>query len=359
VSEFLYILFSFLPFMVCLVWLAIFAAGFLRNTRPLKFMTFFALACTVLYFCHAWFFMAEEWEFGVIDSLYLFCQLSVYPLFYCYVTILTKDEPFSCRVPLMLLPALILAVAAYITGGNDTVLTIGKVVFAIEVIVVAVFGLRDLSRFDRQIKNYYSDTEGKTMTNTKILLIIFVSTSIFSAVANLLGRELFLHSPLLGIPSTAFSVLLFCIFFVSFRISFYARDFRKEIQAEKQEYIQPEEVDPDYAALEARIASVMDKQQLFLVPGLKISDVATAVGSNRTYVSNAINNAAGVPFADYVNRRRVEYAKKRLSEQAPEDEKNISELATESGFASFPSFYRAFVKYVGESPTSWLKGLKS
>jgi AraC-like DNA-binding protein len=60
-----------------------------------------------------------------------------------------------------------------------------------------------------------------------------------------------------------------------------------------------------------------------------------------------------------VNRRRVEYAKKRLSEQAPEDEKNISELATESGFASFPSFYRAFVKYVGESPTSWLKGLKS
>ena len=353
-SEFLYILFSFLPFMVCLVWLAIFAAGFFRNTRPLKFMTFFALACTVLYFCHAWFFMAEEWEFGVIDSLYLFCQLSVYPLFYCYVTILTKDEPLRCRVPLMLLPALTVAVAAYVTGGSDIVLTIGKVVFAIEVIVVAVFGLRDLSRFDRQIKNYYSDTEGKTMTNTKILLIIFVSTSIFSAIANLLGRELFLHSPLLGIPSVAFSVLLFSIFFVSFRISFYAKDFRKEIQAEKQEYL-----DPDYAALEARIASVMDEQQLFRVPGLKISDVATAVGSNRTYVSNAINNAAGVPFADYVNKRRVEYAKKRLSEQAPEDEKNISELATESGFASFPSFYRAFVKYVGEPPTSWLKGLKS
>ena len=342
--------------MVCLVWLAVYTAELRNATRPRKFLTLFALVCTLLFICHAWFFLGDEQEFSVPDALYLFCNLSVYPLFYTYVKILTQDEPFRGRVFLMLLPGLVIAVAAYFTGGNRIVLGIGRVVFAIEVVLLAFFGLRDLARFDREVQNYYSDVEGKTLQSTRELLITFVLISLFSLTANVIGREYFLHSLLLGVPSVIFSWMLFCIFHMSMKIGFYARDFKAEKQkddADEGEY--PEFGD---TVLESKIAALMDEQKLYLRPGLKITDVAVAVGSNRTYVSNAINNVAGVSFAEYVNERRIEYAKARLSEGVHGDEKSISAVASESGFASLPSFYRAFMKYVGESPSSWLKGLK-
>lgn len=356
-SEFLYILFSFLPFVVCLVWLAIYAAELRSAPKPRKVLTIFSLACTVLYFCHAWFFMAEDWEYGLLDAIYLFCNLSVYPLFYCYLVVLTRDEPFKGRTFLLLLPALVFSTMAYFTGGSEEVLNVAKVVFALEVVLVAVFGFMHLSTFDKEVRNYYSNTEGKTLRSTSVLLACFVAVSVFSSIANLIGRNAFLHSPLLGIPSVTFSVMLFSIFYVSYKIDFWARDFKKEVM---EDDTRAGEAGPEqeYAALERRIAAAMEDKKLYLQPGLKISDVAAAIGSNRTYVSNAINNAGGMSFADYVNSRRVEYAKMRMKELSAQGDFSISDVATESGFASFPSFYRAFTKYERTSPSSWLKSVK-
>jgi len=355
VSEFLYILFSFLPFTVCLVWLAVYAVEYRSASLPKRFLTIFALACTTLYFCHAWFFMAEEWEYGILDAIYLFCNLSVYPLFYCYLRILTKDESQKTNVWCIFALALIFSVVAFLTDGNEKVLNVARGVFAIEVVLVAIFGLMDLAAFDKAVQNYYSDTEGKTLRNTFILLSAFVITSIMSATANLIGRGIFLNSVWLGVPSIIFSLMLFSIFLESFKINFWARDFKKDVLADDASSRVPD-LSQEEAQLEAKISEVIESQKLYLRPGLKISDLAAAVGSNRTYVSNAINNAGGMSFSDYVNSRRVEYAMKRLLE---EGENTISEIASEAGFASFPSFYRAFVKYTGESPSAWIKAKKT
>ena len=356
-KEFVYILFSFLPFMVCLVWLAVYLADLRNAPRPRKLLTTFVLDCAVLYFCHAWFFMAEGWGYGVIDAVYLFCNLSVYPLFYCYLEVLTRDEPCKGRLVLFLLPAIVLSALAFLSDGSDVVLDVAKVVFALEVVLVAVFGFLHLSAFDKEVRNYYSDTEGKTLRSTSALLACFVAVSLFSSVANLIGRETFLHTTLLGIPSMVFSVMLFSIFYVSYKIEFWAGDFKEEV---RKDDTRAGDAGPEreYAVLEEKIAEAMEKQKLYLQPGLKISDVAAAIGSNRTYVSNAINNAGGKSFADYVNSRRIEYAKGRMKELAPAGDFSISDIAIECGFASFPSFYRAFTKYERMSPSSWLKGLK-
>ena len=342
--------------MVCLVWLAVYTAELRVSPRPRRLLTLFALACTVLYLCHAWFFMTENWEYGIVDAVYLFCNLSVYPLFYCYLAVLTMDKPFRGRIFLLLLPAAVLSVLAFLTDGSARVLDVAKAVFALEVVLAAVFGFMHLSAFDRAVRNYYSDTEGKNLYATTVLLACFIAASLFSAVANLIGREAFLHSPLLGIPSSIFSAVLFSLFYVSYKIDFWARDFEEEVREDDARAVGTGP-DSEYTALEEKIAAAMEDQKLYLRPGLKISDVAAAIGSNRTYVSNAINNAGGKSFADYVNSRRVEYAKNRMKEMTAEGEFAISDIAAESGFASFPSFYRAFTKYVGMSPSSWLKGL--
>jgi len=345
--------------MICLVWLIVYAVDYREASRPRRLLTFFVLVCTLLYFCHAWFFMAEEWHYGVLDALYLFCNLAVYPLFYCYILVLTKGDNFRPAMFLVLLPAVVFAVLAYLTRGHETVLTIAKVIFALEVVLVAVFGFRALEQFNREVRNYYSDPEGRTLSSTTVLLICFAVFAVLSSIANMIGRDAFRDSLLLGIPSLAFSTMLFALFHVSARIRFSARDFHQEVKADDAAAPVEEEpvVDEEEALLEAKIAAVMETQKLYLTPGLKISDVALAVGSNRTYVSNAVNDVAKMSFSDYVNSRRVEYAKQKMAEA--EGDHMLSMIATESGFASFPSFYRAFVKFTGTSPSEWMKTRKS
>ena len=89
----------------------------------------------------------------------------------------------------------------------------------------------------------------------------------------------------------------------------------------------------------------------FLNPNLKVSDIATEIGTNRTYVSAFFNKEAECTFYDYVNRYRIEYACNLLTNS----KENIVQIAEKSGFNSSQSFIRVFSKIKGTSPTKYRK----
>ena len=99
-----------------------------------------------------------------------------------------------------------------------------------------------------------------------------------------------------------------------------------------------------------RICRYMDEQQPYLSSELKVQDVADALGSNRTYVSNCIKNTRGCSFTQFVNTYRVEYAQQLLRRHPG---KKISEIWTASGFSSESSFFRAFKTVTGKTPKDW------
>lgn len=350
-TEYLYTIFALLPFMVSLVSLVVYLVAYKSLRAPQRVLILFIVACLILYFFHGWYNLADKKVPMWADTMYLFGALSVYPLFYCYVSVLTRDRMDWRMLANAVSPAVLLSVLAHATGWDRTVYMICKAVFVAEILQVAVLGMRDIRRFDDQVKNFYSDTEGKTLRRIYVLLICIAVIATLSLASTLTGRGLFRNSMMICIPSVLFSTLLFGVFYTGYSISFSARDFASETSEEDAGPAS----EPADASLEARIASEMESRKLFLVPGLKISDVAAVVGSNRSYVSKAINDVAGMSFSDYVNSRRVEYAKKRLAEAGGEDELSIAGIASESGFASFPSFYRSFTKFVGMSPTAWIK----
>ena len=96
-----------------------------------------------------------------------------------------------------------------------------------------------------------------------------------------------------------------------------------------------------------RIYRLMEEQQPYLNSELKVQDVADALGSNRTYVSNCIKNIRGCSFSQFVNGYRIEYAK-QLLRQHPD--MKLSEIWTASGFSSESSFFRAFKAVTGTTP---------
>lgn len=100
-----------------------------------------------------------------------------------------------------------------------------------------------------------------------------------------------------------------------------------------------------------RIYRVMEAQKLYQDSNLKVTDLATALGTNRRAVSDCINSQKGCTFTQFVNIYRVEHAK-RVLRQNPE--KKVADIYLESGFANEGSFFRTFKAITGMTPKEWL-----
>ena len=103
-------------------------------------------------------------------------------------------------------------------------------------------------------------------------------------------------------------------------------------------------------SLESRFQNLMQRQQLFLQPGLSLSDVADKLHTNKTYVSKMVNKTYNLGFPEVLNIMRVDYASDyiRLHPEAPQEE-----IAKACGFLSASSFNSTFKRITGYTPKVW------
>ncbi|MEM8895131.1 MAG: AraC family transcriptional regulator, partial [Bacteroidota bacterium] len=67
-----------------------------------------------------------------------------------------------------------------------------------------------------------------------------------------------------------------------------------------------------------------------------------------------INEQEGVSFSDFINKYRVEDAKKLLS-SGRSKQVTILAISLEAGFNSKTAFYNTFKKFTGQTPTEFIK----
>jgi AraC-like DNA-binding protein len=80
---------------------------------------------------------------------------------------------------------------------------------------------------------------------------------------------------------------------------------------------------------------------------LKITDVSQLLGTNRTYVSELINDKFSCSFVEFVNKYRLDEAKMLLNENP---EASIQDVAEQAGFGSTGTFIRVFKNRKGLLP---------
>lgn len=346
--QLLHVIFSFLPFEVCLFWTICFAVHCGKKDGPKRYFLAYIVTCTVLYFCHGLYF-THGLNYAV-ECLWTFCSLSVYPMFYGYLCRLTRQDYGVRQLWPWLEPSVLVAAMKYALpdAGIDHV---RLVLFAVQIVCVVYFGIRMLRAFDRRLHAVYADTEGRDTTAVHNLLVAIIVVSLLSAVANSVGKQYFGESLWLLIPiSLAFSTMLFALSYISFSRNFSIDQFCMDEEKEGARDEAEESAVADVVG--KQVEALMTEQHYYLRHDLKIGDVVKAVGSNRTYVSNFINSTQGCSFSEYINRLRVEYAKGLLL-SAPEGTK-LSQIAEESGFANDQSFYRNFKKFAGMTPAEWM-----
>ena len=115
---------------------------------------------------------------------------------------------------------------------------------------------------------------------------------------------------------------------------------------------QPVEPEPEElklqqeAAFAERMYLLFEKEHVYLNPRLRLSELATLLGTNRTYLSQYFNQNCESTFYDFVNDYRIHHAKLLL--HSTDDTLEI--IAMNSGFNSLSTFRRAFVQREGMSP---------
>jgi AraC-like DNA-binding protein len=99
----------------------------------------------------------------------------------------------------------------------------------------------------------------------------------------------------------------------------------------------------------------MDEEKPYLRPSLTLKELAHELNTNRTYISNYLNQQMKMTFYDYINSLRIERAAIPLMREHPEYKYEY--VASESGFASISTFRRAFVKVTGMTPSQYVAAL--
>lgn len=82
---------------------------------------------------------------------------------------------------------------------------------------------------------------------------------------------------------------------------------------------------------------------------MPLGEVARVAGLSESHFCRLFKEATGMTLTDYVNRCRVEWAKKELLKP----ETRVSEIAFLVGYQSLSQFNRSFARIVGASPTNW------
>lgn len=109
--------------------------------------------------------------------------------------------------------------------------------------------------------------------------------------------------------------------------------------------------DREVAECVERLEAVMEEEQAYLAGDLGLDDLASRIGVSRHHLSQAINQGLQMSFYDYVNRRRIEHAKRLLVERG---RSNVLDVAFEVGFGSGATFYRAFKRHAGKTPREYI-----
>ena len=106
-----------------------------------------------------------------------------------------------------------------------------------------------------------------------------------------------------------------------------------------------------------RLERLMQNDQVYKNSLFTREKMAELLGTNRTYLSQTINEQTGLTFTHYMNKYRIEEARRILAD--PQDDTPIKAIAADRGFSSVTTFYTLFKAVVQMSPDQYRKHARS
>lgn len=267
-------------------------------------------------------------------------QATVMPLAACVLYELT--HPNALRMPHLLLHVVpfMMALGAYLVTWSPLVYKYAMWTVLAYGVVAIVYSAYSAKVYRRGLMQWSSYTEGLDLNWLGSIVWAFLGVLAVWMVASVSEPQwvAVLYNFSIG---ALFFALAFCLMrqdvpdWTSLMLATNEQDDGQEVESTQCTYHFVEE-----------FSKAFDEDKVYLDNHLTIAKLAEALGTNRTYLSSYINNELHCTFYEYVNRRRVAYAKSLLVEK----DDPLDVVAVLSGFNSLSSFRRAFLTYEGITP---------
>ena len=165
-------------------------------------------------------------------------------------------------------------------------------------------------------------------------------------------------------------VVLFLVFFIWKRNKFFAtiiHQYQARIRLEnqmqkkidnlastddvKEKYIFSSLTEERRTDLFSQLEKLMSEEKIYHDNFLTREKVSELLGSNRTYLSQIINQQTSLTFTQYINEYRINEALKLINDSR--DQLPLKTISSNVGFSSTTTFYRAFQDIVGMTPSQY------
>ncbi len=101
-----------------------------------------------------------------------------------------------------------------------------------------------------------------------------------------------------------------------------------------------------------KMHAFFDESENLLNPKIDLQDLSKAIGEKKHHISQVLSDEMNSNFNDFVNKKRIDYAKLLLTNPRKAHLKILA-IALESGFTNKSTFYRSFVKFSNCTPSEY------
>ena len=314
----------------------------------------FMMASAISHVC--WLFYA----FYPTSTVYsIVCSLDLLMLFPSIAGILVSMLQDRHRpvwsVLVALVPAFLLLAICIIKDDDALYLPLSIYVIALyaSILLYMFFAVR---KYGRWLRDNYADLENKEVWQSLIFLALFLLFFVMYS------------STSAGSPVLVYILQIDCIILVALLL------WRVETLQELSEITAPEAAPgkqeqehpqgkkataSTQPAAPTKIGTLLKKhcenKQLYLQNDLSLTQLANAIGTNRTYLSHHFAQQ-GITYNAYINGLRIRHFISLYHKATAEHrEFTAQQLAFESGYHSYSTFIAAFKQHTGKTVTAWMR----
>lgn len=236
---------------------------------------------------------------------------------------------------------------------------IGELLILSHIISYLILSKRKINRVNSVATDTYSNFNQDNLKRLNFILNGFIVLFVISLIHSIL--------PFMGFRNGLLISLLFLIGFMFYFINLILLKMLQESTnnsgiitlvrlRNKEKYAGSKLTDAELNTYKSKLWNHMEQEKKYLNSELTIHDLAKELNLSSKILSQIINEGYSCNFFDFINKFRIEEAKRLILNQT-DDKMTILEVMYDSGFNSKSSFNTAFKKITKLTPTEFKNSL--
>ncbi len=328
-------------------------------TPPVRLRRWTAAFFAILAMGHLWYLPAEAFTSGDNFMMWMLVgglldSLTLVPLPVVLLLCMLQDRRRPLwPVGVLTAPLVVLMVAGIATRSMDY-LPLAYDYLLLMTIGLVVYMVRAVRQYGRWLRDNFADLEHKEVWQTFVVLVVIV-LALSYYVAGYDGSMTYAY-----VCQVCSLVVVGHLLWRVETLSDLSIGIQEDMQTgrlegEGEALSSGALSDATYERIGALLMEHCEGTRLYLQHDLTISQLAQAIGTNRTYLSHYFSSQQ-TTYNSYINTLRISYFIKIYHEAvASQQPFTVQQLSVLSGYHSYSTFCMAFKQCMGQTVSAWMR----